>query len=367
MKATKRKLHFLCRWDACRERTWSGTCLSLFRALQAYYELADYRLYTPLFLRILRKIGIVPKNEPSQAEIRWFRWMHGRRFRPADRETCRVFQFTDMLPDREGRETFVYQDLCMNYVRNMSERFPDRFALSNFQMTPSEELNRRARAERAYYDTCKGVFTMGRWMARFLVEELGIDAAKVHHAGGGINLDSRLIGDGSGRTGNKILFVGRDFLRKGGDLVYEAFCLLRQECPEVELYVAGPAADPVEGGQPGYHYMGDCSAEQLSGLFNRCDIFCMPSCFEAYGLVFIEALTYGLPCIGRDRYEMPYFIEDGETGYLIDEDDASLLAGKMRDLLHNERIKARVLERRNWYMEEYSWKKVAERIAEVVG
>ena len=38
----------------------------------------------------------------------------------------------------------------------------------------------------------------------------------------------------------------------------------------------------------------------------------MPSYFEAYGLVFIEALTYGLPCIGRNAFEMPNFIQDSE-------------------------------------------------------
>ena len=48
-----------------------------------------------------------------------------------------------------------------------------------------------------------------------------------------------------------------------------------------------------------------------------CDVFCMPSYFEAYGLVFVEALTFGLPCIGRNCYEMPYFIEDGKTGLLL--------------------------------------------------
>ena len=47
-----------------------------------------------------------------------------------------------------------------------------------------------------------------------------------------------------------------------------------------------------------------------------CDVFCMPSYFEAYGLVFVEALTFGLPCIGRNCYEMPYFIEEGKTGLL---------------------------------------------------
>lgn len=63
-----------------------------------------------------------------------------------------------------------------------------------------------------------------------------------------------------------------------------------------------------------YHYRRDCGHEELSDLFNKCDIFVMPSYFEVYGFVFIEALTYGLPCTGRNAYEMPYFIQNAETG-----------------------------------------------------
>ena len=76
----------------------------------------------------------------------------------------------------------------------------------------------------------------------------------------------------------------------------------------------------------------------------------MPSYFEAYGLVFIEALTFGLPCIGRNVYEMPYFIENGETGYLLDKDDVDELANLMDQLLCDERIKQNVKNKRDWYI-----------------
>ncbi len=93
----------------------------------------------------------------------------------------------------------------------------------------------------------------------------------------------------------------------------------------------------------------------------------MPSIFEAYGLVFIEALSFGLPCIGRDAYEMPYFIEDGVTGLLLKENNAVVLANMMDDLLSNEVIKENVKKKRDWYLKEYSWDTVAERIGKVMG
>ena len=107
----------------------------------------------------------------------------------------------------------------------------------------------------------------------------------------------------------------------------EAFRLLRERRPEVELFIAGP--EHLQLSDEGIHLLGNLPYRELPQYFNLCDVFCMPSKFEAYGLVFPEALTFGLPCIGRDAYEMPYFIEDGETGYLLRSETKEELADLM--------------------------------------
>ena len=65
----------------------------------------------------------------------------------------------------------------------------------------------------------------------------------------------------------------------------------------------------------------------------------MPSYFEAYGLVFAEALTYGLPCIGRDKFAMSEFIEDGCTGRLISGEDAEELALDLWEVLQDPKYR----------------------------
>ena len=182
---------------------------------------------------------------------------------------------------------------------------------------------------------------------------------------GGINVDSSLIHP-QNKTNNKVLFVGKDFKRKGGYVTYEAFKLLREQGEDVELYVAGPATNPIDNPVRGYHYIGQVKFETVAELFNRCDIFCMPSYFEAYGLVFIEALTFGLPCIGRNCYEMPYFIEEGKTGLLLKQDKAEELAGMMRELLSNQTYKQNVKDKHDYYVSEYSWDTVARRMKEAM-
>lgn len=81
---------------------------------------------------------------------------------------------------------------------------------------------------------------------------------------------------------------------------------------------------------------------------------------------FAEALINGLPCIGRNAFEMPYFIERGVTGDLIDDDDAAILAQKMADVLGNEAMKQRVISKRKEYENYYNWDRVCFDIANVI-
>ena len=92
----------------------------------------------------------------------------------------------------------------------------------------------------------------------------------------------------------------------------------------------------------------------------------MPSYFEAYGMVFLEAFIYGLPCIGRNCCAMNQFITPGENGDLINQDDVDELALKMLKLINDEKLIKNVKENRQNYIEQYSWKTVAERICKVI-
>ena len=133
-----------------------------------------------------------------------------------------------------------------------------------------------------------------------------------------------------------------------------------------ELFIAGPKKLPYEELYEGVNFLGDLPYAQISEYFNECDIFCMPSRFEAYGLVFIEALVYGLPCIGRNEFAMKEFIQDGYNGYLIDKDDPNELALKMYNLLKNSKIKNNVIRNQKEYINQYSWDTVASRIISVI-
>jgi glycosyltransferase involved in cell wall biosynthesis len=182
------------------------------------------------------------------------------------------------------------------------------------------------------YNQCAGVFAESKWLADSIVEDSGISPEKVHVIDLGIHAKPELTYHSFGEKGKQektIFFVGRDFFRKGGHLVVEAFKLLRKNYSKnIKLIIAGPKSWPLTGGIPeGVQFIGDASRENIRKYFQISDVFCMPSYFEGgYAIVFAEALCFGIPCIGQNIQGMSEIIKPGTNGYLLNSGSIDELA-----------------------------------------
>lgn len=359
-------LYYLVEWNKIKSRTWSGTCLGLYNALKSHFQVVDIDLNPTYFNKFVAKVKrkVLGTNDMGLRNIRLSRNKIKNLF-PKSSTKNFVLQFSEIAYNSPNQDTYIYIDEDANHVKYLYEKNRTDFAFSNFKNTSYSTLCKRSQSQEDYFNTCSGIFTMGKWLKNSIVERLGIPEEKVYHVGGGINLDISRI-KSEPKFHNKILFVGRDFERKGGYLLLDAFKILKSERRDIELHIAGPTSNPNIEGINGVYYYGDASHDLISDLMNKCDLFCMPSYYEAYGLVFIEALVYGLPCIGRNAYEMPYFIEDGVTGLLLNNDDPNELADKISIVLSNISYTDAVISRRSKYLLEYSWDTVACRIAKII-
>lgn len=358
----KPTLVYCAEWESEAKTTWSGTTYALRQALERHFSIHDLRLprmssIDHMWSSISKRIGI---NDLSIHAMKKQQDWCNLASVPSCGDLC--FQFSEVPELGKWRYQYIYQDLCVEWLLDCRNSNPDLFRWTGFSGVLMSAMKQRAEKQRTFYKGASGVFVMGRWMADYLVQELGVPEAKVHHVGGGIN--SRVY-DCCARNQNTFLFVGRDFYRKGGDLVIEAFRHLHEEDSNLRLIIAGPTRNPAQG-VAGIEYVGDASNEKVGQLFSTSDVFCMPSRFEAYGLVFPEALSAGLPCVGRDAFEMPYFIRDGENGKLVRSDDPLELASAMKECLTSDRIRCATLADSESVCREYSWRAVAERIYEII-
>ena len=128
-----------------------------------------------------------------------------------------------------------------------------------------------------------------------------------------------------------ILFVGKDWERKGGPLLIEAFRKVRTAIPDATLTVIGCSPSVNE---PGVIVVGKVPLEQVAGYYNNASVFCMPTKREPFGVVFIEAMLSYLPVVTSNIGAIPEFIQDGINGYKLNS-DAGLYAMRLIELLQD--------------------------------
>lgn len=354
------KLCFVFSWK--NEKAWSGAPSGLYGALSKKLN--------------LEKINVASSNNSIIQKVKEHLFPN-MIFKHAERvldSRCCVnpdevyFVFGEYI-SKSVANTFCYQDLSVDYMlRELAKKdsYYNKISPKN-KIALRHMFKQKKKHANRFYHECAGVFTMSEWLRNDLIENVGIPAEKVFHVGGGCSPDISLV-DVTQKSGNKFLFIGKDWVRKNGDLVVRAFDKLQQRYPELEaqLYIAGPqSAPPILEGKENIHFLGSLSYDEIAGYYNMCDYFVMPSDFEAYGLVFLEALIFGLPCIGKNCYAMPEFIKNGENGYLINEnDDNELLLAMEKLLINGKEIAKNVQNKHSYYAEEYSWDNVASKIIE---
>ncbi len=199
--------------------------------------------------------------------------------------------------------------------------------------------------EKSVYSAVRGIFVMSDWLADSFVRDYDMPASKIHVVGAGINMESLPPVPSRSWSAPKYLFVGKEFVRKGGKYLLEAFTAVRRELPEAELTIVGPELNlRVPGVQcPGYLSKSDPSdLQRLEDLFASATAVVLPSIYEPFGISLLEGMAYGVPCIAADRCAMPEIVRDGETGLVVHAEDSRSLADAMIQLGCNPAEAARM-------------------------
>ena len=131
---------------------------------------------------------------------------------------------------------------------------------------------------------------------------------------------------------------------KGVDTLIEAMPLVRRQFPFARLRVVGKGDDQPRlealvqrlGVSLAVDFLGPISDEALRAEYASCDLFALPSRKEGFGLVFLEAMAYGKPCLGARAGGTPEVITDA-TGQLAEYGNIPDLADAIADLVRHPR------------------------------
>lgn len=169
-----------------------------------------------------------------------------------------------------------------------------------------------------------------------------------------------------------LLFVSMNFYIKGLDYLLAALGRIIPTGPGFHLLVVGgDRTYPYEriAHQGGLlnrvTFTGSVSREELPALYSAADLYIMPSRFDTFGMVVLEAMAWGVPAVISETVGAKDLLRRGENGFVVHNPaDSEALADVIRKALHPE-LNARMKEAAMETARHYSWKAVAERVAGV--
>lgn len=136
-----------------------------------------------------------------------------------------------------------------------------------------------------------------------------------------------------------ILFLGRRDEGKGYPALLNAWRRVVEVVPDAVLLIAGPGGKEFESlkselPEASYRDLGIPDEQQKADAYAACDVFCLPSDHESFGIVYVEAWSYGKPVICGTAPASRELIQDGLTG-LWGSQNIEFLAKKIIKLLSN--------------------------------
>lgn len=174
------------------------------------------------------------------------------------------------------------------------------------------------------------------WVRDSLIQDYQIPPERIMVVPPGVDLDQWRPRSEFSDGPLKILFVGGDFYRKGGDILRDAF---RQLPPgRAELHMVTRTQLEPEANVHVYNNLQPNSPELIK-LYQTADVFVLPTKAEAFGIAAVEASAAGLPVVATAVGGLPDIVVANETGFLVEPGDVSALARCLHQLVENPHLR----------------------------
>lgn len=267
--------------------------------------------------------------------------------------------FTPWIKTKPDKPYFCFNDACFATYLNMY----------NSKQYSKNDLSRIYLQEANWLKNAKKVFFRSNWAleeTKKLYNLKGDNFVNVRR-GGFVDIPEK----DNYEMGEKIilLYISNMFYRKGGDIVVDSFNQIRKDLgKKVELFIIGEKPKKNELLNPGVTYKGYFNKaipnenKTLLEIFTNASLLLHPTNADTNPLVISELNYFGCPAIASNKFAIPELIEDGQTGYLlVDNNDANELAEKTIHLLsHKEKYLLMRKNCRNKALEEQTWEIVLE-------
>jgi glycosyltransferase involved in cell wall biosynthesis len=323
------RVAFVTNHDSSDVRAWSGTIFNMLEALrksgidvETIDALSDP--YSAVFKakRIVKNV-VFKKNYLRDREPLTLRWY-------AKRIESRLSRMKPDIIFSPGTIAIAYLRTDKPIIFWTDATFDGMIGFyPEFTNLCDDTLRNGRRMEQAALSNCRLAIYSSEWAARTAIEKYSVDSRKVKVVPFGANLTRFPTADevqraikSRGAGVCKLLFVGVDWYRKGGEEALSVVSRLNQKGLDAELHVVGcEPPSPLPTFVKTYGYLSKGNREQnelLSRLYNTSEFFILPSKAECAAVVVAEANAFGLPALTTSVGGMETVVRNEKNGRAFD-------------------------------------------------
>ena len=142
-------------------------------------------------------------------------------------------------------------------------------------------------------------------------------------------------------SSKKVICVGKISVQKGQDLLARAWEKVIKQFPDWELHNYGKLDETFlrKEDLPTNMFL-HAPTKDIASKYKESSIYVLPSRYEGFGMVLIEAMSFGIPCVAFDcNYGPSDIITDGIDGYIVEKENWNALASRIIDLIENYNLR----------------------------
>jgi glycosyltransferase involved in cell wall biosynthesis len=249
----------------------------------------------------------------------------------------------------------------------LTQGYPTYSSLAKWNFLHGLELERKALAKATQ------IIVTSEWAKNSAVNDFGADPRKITIIPFGANLqreisdeevERMIINRTNDKDTIKLLFIGKNWDRKGGQFALDAFKILNDKGIRTQLTIVGtvPPEKPEVYSEllrviPNLNKNLDSDFEIFNSVLEQSHIIVLPTRADCTPIVFSEAAAYGLPIITTNVGGVPSIVNHNENGIILDiNDDASAYAEAVEKIISEKNYVDYCINSRDLYNEKLNWK-----------